>query len=153
YCPLCEHHGQSAAMLAYYLHNLDPFVFHFSENIGPRWYGLAYVLAFGSSYALLRVLAKRGYADLAPDRVGDFITGCALFGVILGGRLGYVFFYKPDMLRDPISIIKVWEGGSASHGGFLGLILFTLYYAYRRKISWLNLCDNLVVAAPIGLFF
>jgi len=78
-------------MIGYYLHNLDPFVFHFSENIGPRWYGLAYVLAFGSSYALLRVLAKRGYADLAPDRVGDFITGCALFGVILGGRLGYVF--------------------------------------------------------------
>ncbi len=140
-------------MIGYYLHNLDPFVFHFSENIGPRWYGLAYVLAFGSSYALLRVLAKRGYADLAPDRVGDFITGCALFGVILGGRLGYVFFYKPEMLRYPVSILRVWEGGMSSHGGMIGILLFTFYYARRHELPWMNLGDNLVVTAPIGLFF
>jgi phosphatidylglycerol---prolipoprotein diacylglyceryl transferase len=140
-------------MLAYYVHNLDPFVFRFSEHIGPRWYGLAYVLAFASSYAFLRVLAKRGYADLAPERVGDFITGCALFGVILGGRLGYVFFYKPEMLRDPLSILRVWEGGMSSHGGMIGTLLFTLYYARRHKLSWLNLGDNLVVTVPIGLFF
>jgi phosphatidylglycerol---prolipoprotein diacylglyceryl transferase len=76
-----------------------------------------------------------------------------LFGVILGGRVGYVLFYKPEMLRDPVSIFRVWEGGMSSHGGMLGLILFTLYYAYRHKLSWLNLGDNLVVTAPIGLFF
>ena len=98
-------------------------------------------------------LAKRGYADLPPQRVGDFITGCALFGVIVGGRLGYVFFYKPEMLREPLSILRVWEGGMSSHGGMLGLLLFTLYYARRHKISWTNLGDNLVVTAPIGLFF
>src|SRR5437762_8945645 len=95
-------------MLAYYLHVFDPFIFHFSENIGPRWYGMAYVLAFVFGYVLLRLLAKRGYADLSPSQVGDFITGCALFGVILGGRLGYVLFYKPEMLREPVSILKVW---------------------------------------------
>jgi phosphatidylglycerol:prolipoprotein diacylglycerol transferase len=98
-------------------------------------------------------LAKRGYADLPPQRVGDFITGCALFGVIVGGRLGYVFFYKPEMLREPLSILRVWEGGMSSHGGMLGLLLFTFYYAHRHKISWTNLGDNLVVTAPIGLFF
>jgi phosphatidylglycerol---prolipoprotein diacylglyceryl transferase len=140
-------------MLAYYVHDLNPFVFRFSDNIGPRWYGLAYVLAFACGYALLRVLAKRGYADLAPERVGDFITGCALFGVILGGRLGYVFFYKPEMLRDPVSILRVWEGGMSSHGGMIGILLFTLYYARRHTLSWMNLGDNLVVTAPIGLFF
>jgi phosphatidylglycerol---prolipoprotein diacylglyceryl transferase len=139
-------------MLAYYLHNLDPFVFHFSKNIGPRWYGLAYVLAFGCSYALMRVLAKRGYADLAPERVGDFITGCALFGVIVGGRLGYVFFYKPEMLHDPVSILRVWEGGMSSHGGMMGIFFFALFYARRHNLSWRNLGDNLVVTAPIGLF-
>jgi phosphatidylglycerol---prolipoprotein diacylglyceryl transferase len=140
-------------MFVYYVHNLDPFVFRFAENIGPRWYGLAYVLAFAASYALLRVLAKRGYADLAPERVGDFITGCALFGVILGGRLGYVFFYKPEMLRDPVSILRVWEGGMSSHGGMIGILLFSFYYARRHKLPWTNLGDNLVVTAPIGLFF
>ena len=140
-------------MLAYYLHDLDPIIFRIYDNVGPRWYGLAYVLAFICSYVLLRVLAKAGYADLPVEKVGDFITGCALFGVIIGGRLGYVFFYKPEMLREPLSILRVWEGGMSSHGGMFGLLAFTFYYAHRHKISWTNLGDNLVVTAPIGLFF
>ena len=140
-------------MLAYYLHSLNPIIFRIYDNVGPRWYGLAYVLAFVSSYVLFLWLAKRGYADLPPQRVGDFITGCALFGVIIGGRLGYVFFYKPEMLREPLSILRVWEGGMSSHGGMFGLLAFTFYYAHRHKISWTNLGDNLVVTAPIGLFF
>ena len=140
-------------MLAYYLHDLDPIIFRVYDNIGPRWYGLAYVLAFICGYALLGLLAKRGYADLPVSKVGDFVTGCALFGVIIGGRLGYVFFYKPEMLREPISILRVWEGGMSSHGGIIGLLLFTLYYAHRHKLSWTNLGDNLGVVAPLGLFF
>ncbi|PYJ16592.1 MAG: prolipoprotein diacylglyceryl transferase [Verrucomicrobia bacterium] len=140
-------------MLAYYLHDLNPLIFRIYDNVGPRWYGLAYVLAFISSYLLFFWLAKRGFADLPAERVGDFITGCALFGVIIGGRLGYVFFYKPEMLREPLSILRVWEGGMSSHGGMLGLLLFTFYYSHRHKISWTNLGDNLVVTAPIGLFF
>ena len=140
-------------MLAYYLHDLDPIIFRVYDNIGPRWYGLAYVLAFICGYALLGLLAKRGYADLPASRVGDFVTGCALFGVIIGGRLGYVFFYKPEMLREPLSILRVWEGGMSSHGGMFGLLAFTFYYAHRHKISWTNLGDNLVVTAPVGLFF
>jgi len=140
-------------MLAYYLHNLDPIIFRIYDNVGPRWYGLAYVLAFVSSYLVFLWLVKRGYADLPPQKVGDFITGCALFGVIIGGRLGYVFFYKPEMLREPLSILRVWEGGMSSHGGMFGLLAFTFYYAHRHKISWTNLGDNLVVTAPIGLFF
>src|SRR5436190_3227021 len=139
-------------MLAYYLHNLDPIIFRIYHNVGPRWYGLAYVAAFVSSYFLFLWLSKRGYADLPPQRVSDFITGCALFGVIIGGRLGYFFFYKPEMLREPMSILRVWEGGMSSHGGMIAVLLFTLYYARRHRISWNNLGDNLVVAAPIGLF-
>ena len=140
-------------MLAYYLHDLNPVIFRIYDNVGPRWYGLAYVLAFVSSYVVFLWLAKRRYADLPPQKVGDFITGCALFGVIVGGRLGYVFFYKPEMLREPLSILRVWEGGMSSHGGMFGLLAFTFYYAHRHKISWTNLGDNLVVTAPIGLFF
>jgi phosphatidylglycerol---prolipoprotein diacylglyceryl transferase len=139
-------------MLSYYLHNLDPFIFRLWENVGPRWYGLAYVLAFICGYALLMRFAKRGYLDLSPAVVGDFVTWTALFGVMLGGRLGYVFFYRPDMLREPLSILRVWEGGMSSHGGMLGVVLFSLYYARRHKVSWTNLGDNLVVAVPIGLF-
>ena len=140
-------------MLAYYVHDLDPLIFRLWDNVGPRWYGLAYVLAFLCSYLLFRLLAKRGYSDLPVARVGDFITGAALFGVIVGGRLGYVFFYKPEMLREPLSIFRVWEGGMSSHGGMAGLLAFTFYHAWRHKFSWTNLGDNLVVTAPIGLFF
>ena len=140
-------------MLAYYVHDLDPLIFRLYDNVGPRWYGLAYVAAFVCSYFVYRKLAQRGFADLSVAKVGDFITGAALFGVIVGGRLGYVFFYKPEMLREPMSIIRVWEGGMSSHGGMLGLLGFTFYYAWRHKISWTNLGDNLVVTAPIGLFF
>jgi phosphatidylglycerol:prolipoprotein diacylglycerol transferase len=57
------------------------------------------------------------------------------------------------MLLEPLSILRVWEGGMASHGGIIGILAFTIYYAHRHKLSWMNLGDNLGVAAPIGLFF
>jgi phosphatidylglycerol:prolipoprotein diacylglycerol transferase len=151
--PRSETSAIIAAVFGYYLHDLDPIIFRIYDNVGPRWYGLAYVLAFICGYVLLRLLARMGYADLPVTKVADFITGCALFGVIIGGRLGYVFFYKPDMLRQPMSILRVWEGGMSSHGGMIGILLFTFYYARRHKISWMNLGDNLVVTAPLGLFF
>jgi phosphatidylglycerol---prolipoprotein diacylglyceryl transferase len=141
------------AVLAYYVHDLDPFVFHVTQNIGPRWYGLAYVLAFLCAYFIYRWETKRGYADLPEKRVGDFITGVALFGCIIGGRLGYALFYKPEMFLHPLSILRVWEGGMASHGGMIGILCVTFYYSRRYNLSWTNLGDNLVVAAPIGLFF
>ncbi|MDQ6912168.1 MAG: prolipoprotein diacylglyceryl transferase [Verrucomicrobiota bacterium] len=140
-------------MFAYYLHKLDPYIFHVTETFGPRWYGLAYVMAFICGYALLLWLSKKGYADIHQAQVGDFITWAALFGVMIGGRLGYVLFYKPHMFREPLSILKVWEGGMSSHGGMIGLVLFTLYYTRKYKISYTNLGDNLCVVATIGLFF
>ena len=139
-------------MLAYYLHNLDPFIFRLWGNIGPRWYGMAYVLAFLFAYLLLRVLSRRGYLDLPQSALGDFVTWVALFGVMIGGRLGYVLFYKPEMLREPLSILRVWEGGMSAHGGILGIVIFTLIYSRRHKLPWTNPGDSLCVAAPIGLF-
>jgi len=139
-------------MFAYYLHNLDPFIFRISGNFGPRWYGMAYVLAFVFAYLLLRVLSRRGYLDLTENQLGDFVTWIALFGVMIGGRLGYVLLYRPEMLRDPASILRVWEGGMSSHGGIIGVVAYTLIYSRRHKLPWTNPGDNLCVVAPIGLF-
>jgi phosphatidylglycerol:prolipoprotein diacylglycerol transferase len=139
-------------MFAYYLHNLDPFIFRISGNVGPRWYGMAYVLAFVFAWLLLRVLSRRGFLDLPQAALGDFVTWVALFGVMIGGRLGYVLFYRPDMLREPASILRVWEGGMSSHGGIIGVVVFTLIYSRRHKLPWTNPGDNLCVVAPIGLF-
>jgi phosphatidylglycerol:prolipoprotein diacylglycerol transferase len=89
--------------------------------------------------------------------VGDFITWGALFGVMLGGRLGWVLFYLlpheglQAVLRDPLQIVQVWKGGMSSHGGILGLVLFTFWYARRHRLSWTSIGDSLCVVAPIGL--
>ncbi len=140
-------------MLAFYVHDLSPFLIRFSEGIGLRWYGLAYIFAFLFGTLLYRHLARRGYSDLTPDQVTDFITWGALLGVVVGGRLGYMLFYDLDgFLQQPLIFFRVWEGGMSSHGGIIGLALYSLWYARRHHVSWLNLGDNLVVVAPIGLF-
>jgi phosphatidylglycerol:prolipoprotein diacylglycerol transferase len=113
---------------------------------------MAYVLAFVFAYLLLRVLSRRGYLDLPVSALGDFVTWVAFFGVMIGGRIGYVLFYRPEMLRAPLSILKVWEGGMSSHGGIIGVVIFTLIYSRRHKLPWTNPGDNLCVVAPIGLF-
>lgn len=140
--------------LAYYVHDLNPFLLRFNEHFGLRWYGLAYVAAFAAAYFLFRWLAAHGYSDLRPDQVGDFITGCAIFGVLVGGRVGYMLFYGLDaFLANPLVIFKVWDGGMSAHGGIIGVMLYTLWYSRRHKVAWLDIGDNLVVTVPIGLFF
>ena len=141
-------------MLAYYLHTLSPFIWEFTPGFGPRWYGFAYVLAFLAGYLVYHWLSKRGYSELPPEKVGDFITWAALFGVLLGGRLGSMIFYNwTAWLHDPLMLFRVWEGGMSSHGGILGLTVFTWWFARRHHVSWTSIGDNLCVVAPIGLFF
>lgn len=140
-------------MLAYYINDFDPFVIRFFGNFGIRWYGLAYVAAFLIGVAVVRHLARKGWCDIPTDKVADFIIGGAIFGVMLGGRLGYMLFYNLDgFLQNPLTIVQVWDGGMSAHGGIIGLMLYTLWYSWRYKVSWRNIGDNLVVAAPIGLF-
>jgi phosphatidylglycerol:prolipoprotein diacylglycerol transferase len=139
----------------FYLHRFSPFLIEFGSGsgVGVRWYGLSYVLSFLLANWLLVRLARRGLAPIAPEKVGDFITWGALFGVLLGGRLGFVLLYDfPHLLNEPLSILRVWEGGMASHGGILGLVFYTLYYARTHRLSWTGIGDALVCVAPPGIF-
>lgn len=141
-------------MIAYWMHNLDPFAVQFGEGWGIRWYGLAYLAAFGAAYGVYLRLANRGYSVIGAGQVADFITGCAVFGVLLGGRLGYLVFYDfSGFTRDPLMAFRVWEGGMSAHGGILGVVLYTLWYAWRHNVNWPGLGDCLVVGAPLGLLF
>jgi len=141
-------------MFAYYIDHFSPFIVEFWNGFGLRWYGAAYVLAFYLGYLMLRWFSRRGYSELPEEKVGDFIAATALFGVLLGGRLGYFVFYDgEELLRNPLLLFQVWKGGMASHGGILGIVIFTAWYARRHKVSWLGLGDSLVVAAPLGIFF
>jgi len=141
-------------LLAYYLHTLSPYIWEITPGFGLHWYGFAYVLAFLAGYLVYHWLSRRGYSELPPEQVGDFITWAALFGVLLGGRLGSMIFYNlTGWLHDPLMIFRVWDGGMSSHGGILGLTLFTWWFARRHHLSWTSIGDNLCVVAPIGLFF
>lgn len=146
-------------MLGVYVHDLDPVALPLFGNLALRWYGLAYLLGFVAGFFLLRHLARKGLWVLKPEKTGDFIAAAALFGVFLGGRLGYILFYHipahgfTELSRDPMLIFRVWEGGMASHGGILGLVIFTWFYAKKHNVSWTGLGDGLCVVAPLGLFF
>lgn len=141
-------------MLASYVHNIDPIIFSISDAIKLRWYGLAYLLAFVVGFFLLKRLGDRKLWVLPGEKASDFITLAAIFGVFLGGRLGNIVFYQWDeFVENPLMIFKVWEGGMASHGGILGLMIFTLIYSWKKKVSWTGLGDGLCVVAPLGIMF
>jgi phosphatidylglycerol---prolipoprotein diacylglyceryl transferase len=148
------------SVFATYVHHLDPVALKVGI-LTLRWYGLAYLGGFVAGFYLLRYLAQRKMWVMKPEEAGDFIAAAALFGVFIGGRLGYVLFYQildskhglSSVLENPLGVLRVWEGGMASHGGILGLFIFTWVYSRRKKVSWTGLGDGLCVVAPVGLFF
>jgi phosphatidylglycerol---prolipoprotein diacylglyceryl transferase len=141
-------------LLGYYIHRMDPFIFRITETFGPRWYGFAYLLAFIVGILFLRYLSRRGYCQIPEDKVTDFIVYTAIFGVMIGGRLGFFLFYRfEEFLADPLVFFRFQEGGMASHGGILGVVAFAFYYSWRNKISWPHIGDCLVPIAPVGIGF
>lgn len=125
-------------------------------QIGPfalRWYALAYIAGFVLGWRWCVMLAKRPPGLIGPDHFDNFLTW-AVIGTILGGRLGFVLFYQPAYyLANPLDILKVWQGGMAFHGGFLGVVAAMIAYARRHGLSLLALSDLVAAAAPIGIFF
>ena len=124
-------------------------------QLGPvaiRWYGLMYLVGFVGGLLLARWRVHRhpelGWSKHDTD---DLLFYCIL-GVVLGGRLGYVLFYKlGEYLHDPIRILYLWEGGMSFHGGFLGVILALAWFASRSRRHWFAVTDFLAPLAPIGL--
>lgn len=124
-----------------------------------RWYALAYLAGLLIGWRIIVALMRRpglwpdDRAPMAPDRVEDLLTAIVL-GVVLGGRLGYVLFYKPAYyLANPIEILKVWEGGMSFHGGFLGVMVAGLWFCRRNGLRPLPVSDAMALVAPVGLFF
>ncbi|MEY2928238.1 MAG: hypothetical protein RL367_2715 [Pseudomonadota bacterium] len=129
---------------------LDPVIFHIGF-FSLRWYSLAYItgIILGWWY-LTRLIAKPG-APMAKRHVDDFVFYATL-GIILGGRLGYCLFYKPEMFLTPLDLIKVWQGGMSFHGGVIGVTIGLIVFARVHKLDWLRLHDYVACVYPIGHF-
>jgi len=117
-----------------------------------RWYSLAYIagIVLGWWY-LLRLLRQPG-APMARRHADDLVFYATL-GIILGGRLGYVLFYAPDMLLNPLRVLRLWDGGMSFHGGVIGTSLGLILFARAHKLDWLRVHDYVACCVPFGLFF
>ncbi len=129
--------------------NIDPVAF----NIGPlavHWYGIMYLLGFAAAW-LLAVHRGKKTGEWTQDQVSDLIFYAA-FGVIVGGRLGYVLFYNfPSFIQNPLYLFKVWEGGMSFHGGLLGVIVALIVLSRQQQRAFWSVGDFVAPLVPIGL--
>lgn len=123
-------------------------------SLGPlpiRWYALSYILGFVLFILLGRLRIKKGGSFFTNELLDDFLTW-GVIGVILGGRLGYVLFYKPEYyFNTPSEIFKIWDGGMSFHGGFIGVLLAIALFAYKHKQSFWSVSDFIAPLIPLGL--
>jgi phosphatidylglycerol---prolipoprotein diacylglyceryl transferase len=130
---------------------IDPIIF----SVGPlavRWYGLMYVIGFAAGWWLARRRAARPDSTWQAAEVDDLIFFAAI-GVILGGRLGWILFYGGEqVMADPLTIVRIWEGGMSFHGGLIGVILATLLFARQRQRRFADVLDFLTPLPGIGIF-
>lgn len=130
--------------------NIDPVIF----AIGPlqvRWYGFMYVLGFTATYFLVRrQITSFKLKDLEKEFENLNLT--MLICLVVGGRLGYVFFYNFSYyIKYPLEIFATWQGGMSFHGGLLGVIAGGWFYCHRKRLNFLENADVYVVTIPIGL--
>ncbi|MEY4033558.1 MAG: hypothetical protein RL492_752 [Verrucomicrobiota bacterium] len=145
------------APLAYWVHDLDPVAVHFPEGWplrGVHWYGLAYATGFLIAAVLLSRWRRQALAPVRDAVDESALITAIMLGVVLGGRLGHVLLYARDeFLADPRMVFRVWQGGMASHGGFLGVLLAGVWFARTRRVPFLAVGDLLCALAPAGILF
>ncbi len=136
---------------------IDPVIVEFGP-FALRWYALAYIVGIILAWRYMRALVLNEslwgrMSRPTPIELDDFVLW-GTFGIILGGRLGYVLFYNPSYyLANPSEALAIWSGGMSFHGGFAGTVIAMMLFAWRRGLSLWTLFDLAGCAAPIGLFF
>ncbi|MDH5629417.1 MAG: prolipoprotein diacylglyceryl transferase, partial [Gammaproteobacteria bacterium] len=130
----------------------DPVIFKIWGPIAINWYGLMYLLGFVGAWYMGRSRCRQPGSAFTEEQMSDFLF-YAFLGVVLGGRIGYVFFYQFDrFLAEPAYLIRIWEGGMSFHGGFLGVAASCWYYGRMTGKGFFTVADFFVPMVPIGLF-
>ncbi|MFT3978628.1 MAG: prolipoprotein diacylglyceryl transferase [Sphingomonas bacterium] len=117
-----------------------------------RWYSLAYIAGIVVGWWYLLKLLDQPGAPMARRHADDLVFYATL-GIILGGRIGYVLFYAPDMILHPLRILRLWDGGMSFHGGVVGTTIAIIVFARKNGLNWLRIHDYVACVAPFGLFF
>ena len=126
-------------------------------HLALRWYALAYIAGLLGAFWLMRRTIRTprlwpGNPVMTEAQLEALLTWI-IVGVILGGRIGYVLFYQPQVyLTDPLQVLRVWEGGMSFHGGFLGVVVAGTVFCRRHRLSLLSTGDMMAMATPPGLF-
>lgn len=117
-----------------------------------KWYSLAYISGILLGWFYLLKLLDRPGAPMARRHADDLVF-YATIGIIAGGRLGYILFYRPDLFAKPLSILRLWDGGMSFHGGVIGVTVGIILMARKHGLNWLRIHDYVACVVPIGLFF
>ena len=154
--------------LAAWVHDLNPVILRLSEAYQIRWYGVSYITGFAIAYLVLRWLSRRGVTPIPTARVADAMV-ILIASVLIGGRLGYVVFYRPELLWSFTpgppwwGLIKINEGGMASHGAIIGVLVGGWIISRGWRVDpgsperigacpWRHVMDMLALMCPFGLF-
>ncbi|KGM56649.1 prolipoprotein diacylglyceryl transferase [Lysobacter arseniciresistens ZS79] len=135
------------------LHQIDPVAI----GLGPlqvHWYGIMYLIGFGLAWWLGRRRVRAGRLPGVNEQAFGDLLFYGMLGVVLGGRIGYVLFYGfQDLVRDPLMLIRIWEGGMSFHGGLLGVLAATWWWARRHRLHFFDVADFVAPLVPPGLGF
>jgi len=144
-------------MLNYIIWNVDPNIFSIPQDVpiiggfSVRWYGLLFAMSFAVGYVIMQRIFKN---ENIPTKVLDELTTYMLIFTIVGARLGHCLFYEPEYyLSHPIEILKIWEGGLASHGAAIGIIIGLYLFSRKNKKPFLWIIDRIVIVVALSGFF
>ncbi|MBW6459230.1 MAG: prolipoprotein diacylglyceryl transferase [Bacteroidales bacterium] len=137
-------------MISYITWAPDPEIFRIG-SLAIRWYGLLFALGFVTGYFIIQSFFKK---ENIPVKLLDQLTTVMVVATIIGARLGHCLFYEPDYyLKNPVDILKIWEGGLASHGAAIAIIIGIWFFARRNKLSFWWVIDRIAVVTALAGFF
>ncbi len=129
--------------------NVDPEIFRIG-SFAVRWYGLLFALGFVLGYIIMGKIFK---SENIPSKILDTLTTYMVVGTIIGARLGHCLFYEPEYyLSNPLLILKVWEGGLASHGAAIGILVALYLFSRKVKKSYIWILDRIVIVIALAGF-
>ncbi len=129
----------------------DPVLLNLPGPLDLRWYGLMYIVGFLIGHHILVRLCRSKFLPIKEEKVGDLILWLVI-GVMVGGRLGYSIFYSPEIWKTPLEVFALWKGGLSFHGGLLGVLVVTIWFARKNKVPFPRMADGMALSVTPGIF-